>query len=122
MGLLCKISSELLNNNKQRRLSPTLLGLNTFRGILMRTKNKIIEGCYKNYRFEKRYGKLYLRCLENEFAINQMTVLSLQVLDYTKENSLLGILTKGFIFSKIFGTLGMLAGTLTASKKEVYYL
>ena len=49
-----------------------------------------------------------------------MTVKSIQVLDYQEIPSLSNILVKGFILSKIFGLLGMIAGTATAKKNCVY--
>jgi hypothetical protein len=86
----------------------------------MRAKNKIVSGFLKEYQFTKKYGQLYLKCLEQEYAVNRMTVKSIQVLDYQEIPSLSNILVKGFILSKIFGLLGMIAGTATAKKNCVY--
>ena len=49
-----------------------------------------------------------------------MTVKSIQVLDCQEMPSLRSILVKGFILSKIFGLLGMVAGTATAKKNCIY--
>lgn len=86
----------------------------------MRAKNKIVSGFLQEYQFTKKYGKLYLKCLEQEYAINKMTVKSVQVLDCQEAPSLSSILVKGFILSKIFGLLGMIAGTATAKKNCIY--
>ena len=86
----------------------------------MRAKNKIVSGYLQEYQFTKKYGKLYLKCLEHEYAVNKMTVKSIQVLDCQEMPSLSSILVKGFILSKIFGLLGMVAGTATAKKNCVY--
>lgn len=86
----------------------------------MRAKNKIVTGYLQEYQFTKKYGKLYLKCLEQEYAINSMTVKSIQVLDCQEMPSLSSILVKGFILSKIFDLLGMVAGTATAKKNCIY--
>ena len=86
----------------------------------MKAKNKIVSGFLQEYQFTKKYGKLYLKCLEKEYAINKMTVESIQVLNCTEIPSLSSILVKGFILSKIFGLLGLIAGTATANKKHIY--
>lgn len=86
----------------------------------MRAKNKIVSGFLQEYQFTKKYGKLYLKCLEQEYAVNKMTVKSVQVLDYQEAPSLSSILVKGVILSKIFGILGMIAGTATAKKNCIY--
>ena len=86
----------------------------------MRAKNKIVSGFLQEYQFTKKYGKLYLRCLEQEYAINKMTVKSIQILDCQEMPSLSSILVKGFILSKIFGLLGMIAGAATAKKNCIY--
>lgn len=39
----------------------------------MRAKNKIVSGFLQEYQFTKKYGKLYLKCLEWEYAVNKMT-------------------------------------------------
>lgn len=86
----------------------------------MRAKNKIVSGFLQEYRFTKKYGKLYLKCLEQEYAVNKMTVKSIQILDCQEASSLSNTLVKGFILSKFFGLLGMIAGTATAKKKCIY--
>ena len=86
----------------------------------MRAKNKIVSGYLQEFRFVKQYGKLYLKCLEQEYAINNMTVKSIQVLDCQESPSLSNLLVNGFILSKIFGLLGMIAGTATAKKNCIY--
>ena len=86
----------------------------------MRAKNKIVSGYLQEYQFAKKYGKLYLKCLEQEYAVNKMSVKSIQVLDCQELPSLSSILVKGFILSKIFGLLGMVAGTATAKKNCIY--
>lgn len=86
----------------------------------MRAKNKIVSGYLQEYQVTKKYGKLYLKCLEQEYAVNKMTVKSIQVLDCQEMPSLSSILVKGFILSKIFGLLGMVAGTATAKKNCIY--
>lgn len=84
--------------------------------------NCIVEGKFKNYRFIKHYGKIYLKCLESSFSLNQMLVSSLQVLDCSEKNSLSSILVRGFVLSKLLGTSGLLAGGLTANTKTIYRL
>jgi len=86
----------------------------------MKAKNKMISGFLQEYRFTKKYGKLYLKCLEQEYAVNKMTVKSIQVLEFQDVPSLSSILIRGFILSKIFGLLGMIAGTATAKKNCIY--
>ena len=86
----------------------------------MRAKNKIVSGFLQEYQFTKMYGKLYLKCLEQEYAVNKMTVKSVQVLDCQEIPSLSSILVKGFVLSKIFGLLGMIASTVTAKENCIY--
>lgn len=86
----------------------------------MQAPNKIVSGYLQEFQFTKKYGKLYLRCLEQEYAVNQMTVKSIQVLDCQEIPSLSNLLAKGFILSKLFGLLGMIAGTVTAKKNCIY--
>lgn len=86
----------------------------------MRAKNKIVSGYLQEFLFVKQYGKLYLKCLEQKYAINKMTVKSVQVLDCQEAPSLSSILVKGLILSKILGLLGMIAGTATAKKNYIY--
>ncbi len=86
----------------------------------MRAKNKIISGSFQEYRFIKRYGKLYLKCLEQEFAVNEMTIKSIQVIDKKEKPSLLSLLLRGYVLSKIFGLLGLVAGTYTAKDNVIY--
>ena len=88
----------------------------------MRAKNKIISGFLQEYHFVKKYGKLYLKCLESEFAVNQMTVQSVQVIDQREVPSLGSMLMRGFILSKIFGLLGIVAGTATAKTNAIYHI
>ena len=57
----------------------------------MRAKNKIVSGYLQEYQFTKKYGKLYLKCLEQEYAVNKMTVKSIQVLDCQEMPSLSSI-------------------------------
>lgn len=86
----------------------------------MRAKNRIVSGYLQEFRFIKQYGKLYLKYLEQEYAINKMTVKSIQVLDYRASPSFSNLLVKGFILFEIFGLLGMIAGITTAKKNCVY--
>lgn len=86
----------------------------------MKAKNKIISGYLQEYRFVKKYGKLYLKCLEQEYAVNKMTIKSIQVLDQREVPSLSSILVRGFLLSKIFGLLGLVAGTATAKHNCIY--
>lgn len=86
----------------------------------MRAKNKIISGYLQEYRFIKKHGKPYLKCLEKEYAINKMTIKSIRILDCKKIPSLSSMLMKGFIISKMFGLLGIMAGTAAAKKHYIY--
>jgi len=86
----------------------------------MKAKNKIILGCLEEYKFIRKYGKLYLKCLENELAVNKMTVSSFQVIDCKKFPSGLSIFARGFILSKLFGLLGLITGVATAENNVIY--
>ena len=86
----------------------------------MRAKNKIVSGFLQEFKFTKRYGKIYLKCLEQEFSINKMTVKSLQVLDYQELPALSNTMIRGFLLSKLFGLLGMIAGTATAKRNQIF--
>lgn len=86
----------------------------------MRAKNKIVSGYMQEYQFLKKHGKLYLKCLEKEFAINHMTVKSVQLLDRRDSPSLCSSLLRGFMLSRLFGFLGVIVGTSTAKKSYIY--
>ncbi len=86
----------------------------------MRSRNKIISGYMKEFKFIKRYGKLYLKCLEKEYAINKMTVSSFQVIDCKEQPAITSILARGYILSKILGILGLISGVATAKKNCIY--
>lgn len=86
----------------------------------MKAKNKIVSGYLQEYSFVRKYGKLYLKCLEKEYAVNEMTIRSIQVLGYQESPSLGSLLAKGFILSRLFGLLGMIAGSATAKKNCIY--
>ena len=91
-----------------------------FVGDDMKAKNKIISGYLVEYKFKVKYGKLYLKCLEKELAVNKMTVSSFQVMDCKEYPSGISIFTRGFILSKLFGLLGLITGVATAQKHEIY--
>lgn len=86
----------------------------------MKAKNKIKAGYLKEYKFKKCYGKLYLKCLEKEYAVNKMTISSFQIINCSEQPSGLSIFTRGFILSKLFGTLGLITGAATAKKNKIY--
>lgn len=86
----------------------------------MRAKNKIVKGYFEEFEFVKKYGKLYIKCLEQEFAMNEITVRSIQIIDVKEYPSLCNTILKGFILEKIFGKLGLVAGVLTAGKNYIY--
>lgn len=88
----------------------------------MRAKNKITAGQFEQYKFKTKYGKLYLRCLEKEFTINKMTVSSIQVQDQRAYPSAVSILTRGYLFSLLFGWLGVIVGARTAKENIIYYV
>lgn len=86
----------------------------------MKAKNKIISGYLEEYKFIKKYGKLYLKCLEKELAVNKMTVSSFQVVDRKEFPFGVSIFSRGFILSKLFGLLGMITGVATAKNNVIY--
>lgn len=86
----------------------------------MKVKNKIISGYLEEYKFVKKYGKLYLKCLEKELAINKMTVSSFQVIGCREFPSGVSLFSRGFIFSKLFGLLGLITGVATAKNNVIY--
>lgn len=86
----------------------------------MRAKNKIISGYLEEYKFIRKYGKLYLKCLEKELAVNKMTVSSFQIIDCREYPSGVRIFSRGFILSKLFGLLGLITGVATAKKNVIY--
>jgi len=86
----------------------------------MRAKNKVVAGYLKEYKFTKRYGKLYMKCLEKEIAVNKMTVISFQVLDSQEYPSGVSMLARGLILSKLFGLIGMITGVATSKKNTIF--
>lgn len=86
----------------------------------MKAKNQIVSGFLEGFHFTKKYGKLYLKCLECEYSVNKMTVRSIQVLNCRHFPSLSNSFLRGFIFSKFFSILGMLVGVVTARKNSIY--
>lgn len=88
--------------------------------IFIRARNKIIAGEYKEYKFEKKFGELYLRCLEQQFNINSMTIQTISELERIETPSIYSMLFRGYLLSKIFGWLGLIAGTSTAKKNSIY--
>lgn len=91
-----------------------------FVGDDMKAKNKIISGYLEEYKFIKKYGRLYLKCLEKEMAVNKMTVSSFQVIDCREFPSGVSIFSRGFILSKLFGLLGLITGVATAKNNVIY--
>lgn len=91
-----------------------------FVGVNMKAKNKIISGYLEEYKFIRKYGKLYLKCLEKELAVNKMTVSSIQIIDCREYPSGVSIFSRGFILSKLFGLLGLITGVATAKKNVIY--
>ena len=90
--------------------------------IVIKARNKIIAGEFKEYKFRKSFGVLYLHCLEKSFSVNSMTIQTISELERKEAPSLTSMLFRGHIFSLIFGWLGMIAGTSTANKKEIFKL
>lgn len=88
--------------------------------IYIKARNKIIAGEFREYKFEKRFGELYLCCLEQQFNINSMTIQSVSELERMETPSLSSMLFRGYLLSKIFGWLGLIAGTSTAKRKNIY--
>lgn len=86
----------------------------------MRSRNKIIAGKYKEYKFKKKYGQLYLVCLEKELCVNSMTVKSIEQMDCRTFSSIGDMFFKGVIGDYLLGLLGLLIGTSMAKKKSIY--
>ena len=86
----------------------------------MKAKNKIISGYLEEYKFIKKYGRLYLKCLEKELAVNEMTVSSFRVINCREFPSGISIFSRGFILSKMFGLLGLITGVATAKNNVIY--
>lgn len=86
----------------------------------MKAKNKIISGYFEEYKFIKKYRRLYLKCLEKELAVNKMTVSSFQLIDCREFPSGVSIFSRGFILSKLFGLLGLITGVATAKNNVIY--
>lgn len=90
--------------------------------IIIRARNKIIEGKYKEFQFKIKHGQLYLCCLEREIAINRMLIYSVQELSYTEQPDTMSLLARGYLGNKFLGTLGMIAGIASAKKKGIHRL
>lgn len=88
--------------------------------IFIKARNKIIAGDYREYKFHLKYGKLYIRCLENKISINEMTLRTITELERWEVPSLSSMLVRGWFLSTIFGWLGIIAGTSTAKRKNIY--
>lgn len=86
----------------------------------MKAKNRIISGYLKGFTFSKRRDKLYLLCLERKLIIDNQTIRSLKVLSKNEYPNLLNTLFRGYLLSKLFGLLGLLAGTSTSVKHVIY--
>ena len=90
--------------------------------VIIKARNKIIAGEFKEYKFRKSFGVLYLQCLEKSFSVNAMTIQTISEIERMESPSLPSMLFRGYIFSLIFGWLGMIAGTSSANKKGIYKL
>lgn len=90
--------------------------------VIIKARNKIIAGEFKEYKFRKSFGVLYLQCLEKSFSVNAMTIQTISEIERMESPSLPSMLFRGYIFSLIFGWLGMIAGTSSANKKVIYKL
>jgi len=88
----------------------------------MRARNKIISGKYKEYKFKKKFGMLYLTCLEKEMCINEMTISSISLMEQHVTPSLMSMLFRGYILSKILGMLGVVSGVASAKQNNIYKL
>lgn len=86
----------------------------------MKSRNKIVAGQYKEFRFKEKYGQLYLGCLEKELSINSMTIKSLEQIDSIVVPSTTDMILKGAIGNYLLGLLGILVGTSVAKKKCIY--
>lgn len=88
----------------------------------MRARNKIISGKYKEYKFKKKFGMLYLRCLEKEICINEMTISSISLVEQHVTPSLMSMLFRGYILEKVLGMLGVVSGIASAKQNTIYKL
>ena len=88
----------------------------------MRARNEIISGKYKEYKFKKKFGMLYLRCLEKEICINEMTISSISLMEQHVTPSLLSMLLRGYILFEILGGLGVVSGVASAKQNNIYKL
>ena len=86
----------------------------------MKAKNKIVFGYLKEFKFKRKYGKLYLRCLEKRFVVNKMTVASVQVIGFREYPSIFSVFMRSVVFSRLFGLLGLIMGVSTAKKHVIY--
>lgn len=90
--------------------------------IIIRARNKIIEGKYKEFQFKTKRGQLYLCCLEREIALNRMLVYSVQELSYTEQPRTISMLARGYLGNMILGQIGMITGMLTANRQGIHRL
>ena len=88
--------------------------------IIIKARNKIIAGEYKEYKFKKKFGELFLYFLEKEINMNAMTIRMVEQLEQMEVPSLKSILFRSYFLSMIFGWLGVIAGTSTAKRNRVY--
>ncbi len=88
--------------------------------IVIRARNKIIEGKYKEYSFRIKRGQIYIFCLEREIAINRMLIYSIEEINYIEQPKMMSMLARGYLGTVLLGTLGMIAGISTADRRGIH--
>lgn len=90
--------------------------------INIKARNKIIAGKFEEYQFRIKSGRLYLRCLENEIAVDSMMIYSVQELSYSESPKATSMMARGYLGNLILGTLGMIVGISTAKRYGIHRL
>lgn len=88
----------------------------------MKARNKIVSGYMQEYKFYKKNRRLYLKCLEQVFPVDNTLIKSIQVLDSIDYPAFGNAMFKGILLSELMGPTGMIVGSITAKKKHIYRL
>lgn len=89
---------------------------------IIRARNKIVEGKYKEHYFRIKRGQLFLCCLEKEITIKRSMVCFVKECNYFERPKMMNMLARGYLGKVFWGTLGMIVGISTADRRGIHIL
>lgn len=90
---------------------------------MAKAKNRVIAGDYLNKLLMVTYGKPFLSVgFVKTMPLDKSTVAAYEVLNQESKKSATSGVARGILGGTLFGTVGMVAGAVSAKNKGIYHI